>query len=221
MGGAPVVKNGHSFYVQRVPKVSDEHRASRRNEIIVAARQCVIEQGFHKTTMADVIRTSGLSAGAVYGYFKSKDEIVAAIADDALSTIDELFDRILATDEPLSPATAVRIALDYILSLAEQPGGDLTRVAIQAWAEALHNETIMATASSKYRLVRGKFVAVAERAQKDGTVDPDTDPECIAQVMFGLLTGFLLQRLILVDVTQDSYSAGLAALLRPPTPKPT
>jgi AcrR family transcriptional regulator len=204
-----------------VPKVSDEHRASRRNEILVAARTCVIDQGFHKTTMADVIRTSGLSAGAVYGYFKSKEELVAAIADDALSTVDQLFDRILATEEPLSPAIAIRAALEHIVYLGQQPGGDFTRVAIQAWAEALHNETIMATASSKYRLVRGKFVAVAERAQKDGTVDPDTDPECIAQVMFGLLPGFLLQRLILGDVTPDSYSAGLAALLRPPPPEPT
>lgn len=204
-----------------MPKVSDEHRANRRREILVAARMCVIEQGFHKTTMADVIRTSGLSAGAVYGYFKSKEELVAAIADDALSTVDQLFDRILATEEPLSPAIAIRAALDHIVRLSEQDGGDFTRVAIQAWAEALHNEKIMATASSKYRIVRGKFVAVAERAQKDGTVDPDTDPECIAQVMFGLLPGFLLQRLILGDVTPDSYSAGLAALLRPPAPSST
>lgn len=43
-----------------MPKVSEEHRASRRREIVVAARKCVIEQGFHKTTMADVIRESGL-----------------------------------------------------------------------------------------------------------------------------------------------------------------
>ncbi|WP_020389526.1 TetR/AcrR family transcriptional regulator [Kribbella catacumbae] len=200
-----------------MPKVSDQHRANRRRQIIVAARRCVIEQGFHKTTMADVIRESGLSAGAVYGYFKSKDEIVAAIADDALSTIDELFDRILAVEEPLSPATAIRAALEHIIRLAEQPEGDITRVGIQAWAEALHNETIMAIASSKYRLVRGRFVEVVERAQKDGTIDPGTDPQYVAQVLFGLLPGFLVQRLILGDVTVESYSAGLAALL-PPQP---
>jgi len=203
-----------------MPKVSDQHRANRRHEIIVAARKCVIEQGFHKTTMADVIRESGLSAGAVYGYFKSKDEIVAAIADDALSKIDELFDRILATEGPLNPTTAIRTALEHILELGEHPGGDLTRVAIQAWAEALHNEAIMATASSKYRMVRGKFVGVVERAQKDGTIDPDTNPEYVAQALFGLLPGFLLQRLILGDVTVESYSAGLAALLPSPDRKP-
>src|SRR4051794_34533397 len=119
-----------------MPKVSEEHRANRRREIVLAARKCVMEQGFHKTTMADVIRESGLSAGAVYGYFKSKEEIVAAIADDALSTVDELFEDILATEAPLTPTAALRTALEHIVRIGEQPGGDVTRVAIQAWAEA-------------------------------------------------------------------------------------
>jgi len=215
-----VVKNGHSFYVLGMPKVTEEHRANRRREILDAARKCVIEQGFHKSTMADVIGESGLSAGAVYGYFKSKDEIVAAIADDALGTIDELFEGILATEAPLTPAAALQTILEHVVRIAETPGGDLTRVALQAWAEALHNESIMAIANSKYRLLRSHFAAVARRAQADGTVDSGADPEQIAQVLFGLIPGFLLQRLILGDVTPEGYTAGLTALMNPPAPKP-
>jgi AcrR family transcriptional regulator len=203
-----------------MPKVTEEHRANRRLEIVHAARKCVVEHGFHKTTMADVIRESGLSAGAVYGYFKSKDEIIAAIADDALSSIDELFEGILATEAPLTPAAALQAALEHVIRIADQPGNDLTRVAIQAWAEAMHNDAIMATASSKYRLLRSHFVAVARRAQADGTVDPEADPELIGQVLFGLIPGFVLQRLILGDVTPQGYAAGLSALLAPPQPKP-
>jgi AcrR family transcriptional regulator len=201
-----------------MPKVTDEHRANRRHEILAAARTCVGRQGFHKTTMADVIGESGLSAGAVYGYFKSKDEIVAAIADEVLSSVDELFQGILASEAPLSPAAAMRATLDHILEIAARPGGDMTRVAIQAWAEALHNDAIMATASSKYRMLRGHFAAVARRAQADGTIAPDADPEQVAQVLFGMIPGFLLQRLLLGDVTPASYSAGLAALLAEPRP---
>jgi AcrR family transcriptional regulator len=196
-----------------MPKVSDEHRLARRQQIVAAARTCVAEQGFHKTTMADVIRESGLSAGAVYGYFKSKDEIVAAIADDALSSVDRLFEEILARKEPLTPLAALEAAVEHVAFVAGQAGGDVTKVGIQAWAEALHNDAIKAIASEKYRMLRGHFVEVARRAQADGTVDPDTDPEYIAQVLFGLIPGFILQRLILGDVTPQSYTAGLAALL--------
>ena len=198
-----------------MPKVTDEHRLARRRQIVAAARHCVIEEGFHKTTMADVIRESGLSAGAVYGYFKSKEEIVAAIAEEALSTVDELFEKILATEEPLSPLAALEAALNHIVAVAERPGGDVTRVAIQAWAEALRNPVIMATAQGKYTQLRGHFEAVARRGQADGTVDASVDPRHIAQVLFGILPGFILQRLLIGDVSPDTYTAGLRALLQP------
>ena len=171
-----LVKNGHSFYVASVPKVTEEHRLARRAQIVAAARTCVIGQGFHKTTMADVIRESGLSAGAVYGYFKSKEEIVAAIADDALSTVDEVFQSILATEEPLTPLRALETALDHVVEMAGRPGGDVTRVGVQAWAEALHNPAILTTACGKYTQLRDRFEEVARRAQADGTIDADADP---------------------------------------------
>lgn len=212
---ARLVKNGHSFYVLGMPKVTEEHRLARRRQIVAAARTCVIEQGFHKTTMADVIRESGLSAGAVYGYFKSKEEIVAAIADDALSTVDELFGKLLASEEPLTPLAALEAALNHVVQIAERPGGDVTRVGIQAWGEALHNPAVKAIATGKYTEVRARFEAVARRAQADGTIDPDTDPRHVAQVLFALLPGFILQRLLIGDVTPTTYTNGLRALFRP------
>ena len=195
-----------------MPKVTEEHRAARRRQIVDAGRRCVAEQGFHKTTMNDVIRESGLSAGAVYGYFKSKNEIVAAIADDALGNIDELFEKILA-DPDLSPVTALKAALDHTVEIASRPGGDVTKVAVQAWAESLRDDAIRATASSKYTILREHFAAIARRGQENGTIGRDVDPDCVAQAMFGLVPGFILQRLILGDVTPESYAAGFAALV--------
>ena len=195
-----------------MPKVTEEHRAARRKQIVDAGRRCVAEQGFHKTTMNDVIRESGLSAGAVYGYFKSKSDIVAAIADDALGNIDELFDKILA-DPGLSPVTALKAALDHTVEIASRPGGDVTKVAVQAWAESLRDDAIRDTASGKYTVLREHFADIARRGQENGTIGKDVDPECVAQAMFGMLPGFILQRLILGDVTPESYTAGFAALV--------
>jgi hypothetical protein len=104
--------------------------------------------------------------------------------------------------------------LNHVVSIAERPDGDVTRVAVQAWAEALRNPAIMQTAQSKYTQLREHFEDVARRAQADGTVDADADPRHIAQVLFGFLPGFILQRLLLGDVTPDTYTAGLKALLR-------
>src|SRR3569833_792948 len=63
-----------------MPRVSDDHLERRRQQILDAARRCFLRKGFHLTSMQDVFAESGLSAGAVYRYFKSKNEIITAIA---------------------------------------------------------------------------------------------------------------------------------------------
>lgn len=197
-----------------MPKVTEEHRLARREQIVAAARSCMNAEGFHKTTMADVIRESGLSAGAVYGYFRSKEEIVAAIAEDALGTVDELFENLLASEQPLTPLAALEATIEHVVKVAQTPPGDVTRVAVQAWAEALRNDSIREVAKGKYCQLRNHFVVIARRAQADGTLDPDANPEHVAQVMFSMIPGFVLQRLLIGDVTPATYKAGLRALLR-------
>ena len=63
-----------------MPRVSEAHLAARRQQILDAARVCFTRNGFHATSMQDVIAEAGLSVGAVYRYFRSKEELVAAIA---------------------------------------------------------------------------------------------------------------------------------------------
>ena len=58
------------------PKVTEEHVEARRQQILEAAFACFAREGFHQTTMKDICREAGLSAGAVYGYFRSKEEII-------------------------------------------------------------------------------------------------------------------------------------------------
>src|SRR5437588_12979287 len=65
-----------------MPKVSDEHLDARRRQIIDAAIVCFARDGFHRATMQDVCREAGLSPGAIYRYFPSKDAIIEAIADE-------------------------------------------------------------------------------------------------------------------------------------------
>ena len=63
-----------------MPKVTEAHRAARRRQVLDAAAACFARQGFHRTTMRDIVSEADLSPGAVYGYFASKADIIEAIA---------------------------------------------------------------------------------------------------------------------------------------------
>ena len=65
-----------------MPRVSAAYLEERRAHVLASAARCFAREGFHRATMQDVVRESGLSPGALYRYFASKEELVAAIAEE-------------------------------------------------------------------------------------------------------------------------------------------
>jgi len=64
-----------------MPKISPEAKAERRSQILEAAKICFARKGYEQASIDDVCECAGLSKGAVYLYFKSKDELIWAIID--------------------------------------------------------------------------------------------------------------------------------------------
>ena len=197
-----------------MPKVSDAHRLARREQILLAASRCVAREGFHKTTMAHVIREAGLSAGAVYSYFNSKDELIRAIAERSIGQVPHLLHELAQRAEPVHPLDAVQVVLGGMTSLIDQSDGDMARLGVQAWAEAARDTQIHALASQQMGAVRAALEEVVRRAQHDGTISAQANPRAVAQVLFALAPGYVLELVMLQDVTPASYTAGLRDLLR-------
>jgi len=61
-----------------MPKLSQNEMEARRREIIAAAGRCFARKGIQATTMREIFAEAGMSAGAVYNYFKTKDDLIAA-----------------------------------------------------------------------------------------------------------------------------------------------
>jgi AcrR family transcriptional regulator len=80
-----------------MPKISEEKRQARRLEILDVATRCFAWQGFHRTSMADIIRELKSSPGAVYCYFRGKPDIVAAIAEQRHNRESMLLAELLAS----------------------------------------------------------------------------------------------------------------------------
>jgi AcrR family transcriptional regulator len=199
-----------------MPRVSQAHLTARRKQILDAARVCFARNGFHATSMQDVVTESGLSMGAVYRYFPSKDALVQAIAQGVVGIfvgrINQLIDA-----HPLPPLTTV---MDDVLRLVEtQAGPDgAVRMAIQVWGEALRNPALLDLVGRVYPQVRAAFVKLAGRARDEGQLPAWTDPEQVGAVLFSLALGYLVQLVLVGGVTRPDYLAGVAAVLNQPPP---
>jgi len=195
-----------------MPRVSDEHLAARRQQILDAAYTCFSRNGFHNTSMQDVIAEANLSVGAVYRYFKSKNDLITAIAEGALEGAEDVFAELVKHEPPLPLAEAMDRALGFADSQTG-PRGAL-RIAIQVWAESLRDPSLAAFVADKYSHFRGLFTALARRAQEAGELPPDADTEAIGAALFGMIPGFALQRILANGPDKKAYADALRVLLK-------
>lgn len=63
-----------------MPKISEERRAERREQILAGARGCFSEHGYEGATVARLEEAIGLSRGAIFNYFASKEDLFLELA---------------------------------------------------------------------------------------------------------------------------------------------
>jgi AcrR family transcriptional regulator len=174
-----------------VPKITETKREERRQQILDAALRCFSRDGFHATTTADIVRESGLSQGALYLYFGTKEDIVVALADDRHQ--GEVFLNALAQSEQ-DPVQGMMLLVElYGRVLADPRRTDMRRVGIQGWAEALRNPRIHESVVEGFSAVRAAIVELIRRGQASGQIRPEVDPDAAARTMIAVFQGLVLQ----------------------------
>jgi AcrR family transcriptional regulator len=199
-----------------MPRVSQAYRDERSAHLVSAAAELFAQQGFHSTSMAEIIAASGMSAGAVYGYFTSKEELIAAVAEGVLQDADEVFADLLANGATPTPLEAVKAVIDTVVlkaSRGDSAQPDLTPIALHVWAEAQTSPSIRARAESVYQRQQAHFAEVARRWKAAGHLPSDADPVHVGSALLALVQGFLVQRLLIPDQQAASYLDGVNALL--------
>lgn len=74
-----------------MPKISDERKAERREQILAAARGCFAEHGYEGATVARLEEASGLSRGAIFNYFGSKEDLFVELAVEDSRRLSDLW----------------------------------------------------------------------------------------------------------------------------------
>lgn len=198
-----------------MPKVSTEYRAARREEIADAALRCFSERGFQATSMADIIEASGLSAGAIYGHYAGKQQIVIAVAERILGQRSIELEHFASAESIPSPAEVIRM---MVTRVAGEFAG--TRALLQVWAEAVVSPEITELVDRVFARVRAALVlylgAWAAQNPHPTREHPEEWAQAIAPVLFGIGQGYVVQSTLLVSFDADAYFAGVEVLFARP-----
>ncbi len=178
-----------------MPKVSQQYRDERRDHILAAARRCFQRDGFHATSMQDLFAEAGLSSGAVYGYFASKEEMIMAIAEENSREVLAMMRAAAARHPDQSAGAALAEALEIILTRDAQDG--LGGVALLVWAEALRSPGLAAQFRDLFARLQADLAAVVRDRQQAGALPGDVSAEAVAAVLLAVMPGCILQQALI------------------------
>lgn len=120
-----------------MPRISEPtvaaHRARRLDELLTATRELVREQGPEAVSIAEVARRVGLSRPALYEYFSSRDELLAAILNEEIPRWQAELAAAVAAADSLPEKVEAHVRTQ--LRLAAGEGHAAAAIAVHAVAE--------------------------------------------------------------------------------------
>lgn len=197
------------------PKVSEQHRAERRAQILSSAIQCFSEQGYENTTVDDIVRAAGISKGMVYTYFKSKEAIFLGIVDDKTNQFMDHLDEVLYT----LPTAWEK--LSYVLDIRRHrpltiESRKWTSVYLEFFLSSSRDEHRQTFMRERYQRYLKLLVDVIEDGKRSGEFREDINARSIAALYWALCDGMDLHASQLNDVmnTDEIYQDAIDMVWR-------
>ncbi|MBV8350271.1 MAG: TetR/AcrR family transcriptional regulator [Mycolicibacterium sp.] len=193
-----------------MPRMSQQYKDQQRAEILDAARRCFVRNGFHRTSMQDVFTEAGRSAGAVYRYFSSKDDMILAVASQNLADVTEALRSALRSgDGDAEPGQAMAALLDEVAS--RHADDQLATVALMVWSEALRNPALADRLREASAAMTRDLADLVRERQAAGEL-PGARAEALARVILSILPGYLLNLALLDPSGLDTFPDTLRTL---------
>ena len=166
-----------------------ERSLETRDNILTAAVEQFAQSGYEATSVAQVCQAAGVSKGAFYHHFPSKQALFINLLDRWLDLLDEQF--ALARFQTSSVPEALTLMTELTGEVYRAAGGNLPMF-LEFWNQAQHNPEIWQSVINPYRRYQRYFAGMIEEGIAEGSLK-EVDPQMTAQVMVALAVGLLLQ----------------------------
>ena len=190
--------------------VAGEKRERTRRRLIEAAFQVVAERGFHAASVDQIAGAAGVSTGALYANFRTKDDLLFVAFEEHLRWFADSLERATRAPDLAKAVTA------WIRELGDEPSQFL--IFVEFWAYALRRPELRAQLDERMGQMRAAVAAgIEERSRAEGTT-PALPPAVAAQVSLALARGLAFEIANDPKNVDDEAIAGLVVALVAPAP---
>jgi AcrR family transcriptional regulator len=203
-----------------VPKIGEQARAARREQIIAAGLACFARSGYHAATMADVAAQAGVSKGTPYLYFATKEALFLVLHEQWDCGAGQRIDAAIAALPGAGRASPRRVLHAVAAAIAAHVRAEpqTCRVLMEARALAAHEPTIAAAVRVSDARAHQQLTELIAAGVRAGEWPLGTDPALAARLFTAGLYGLMAQWHLAPG--SFSWDAATAALAGGPAPVP-
>lgn len=187
-----------------MPRVTESYREARRDEIARAAVRCIVRTGLSEATIADIVRESGLSAGAIYSNFTNKAELARYVLTHVLGARRLEIEAAGERGEVRPPTELLR---RMVSSFPEH--GIPFALPLQFWAAATVDADLRTELDHTIESIR-TTLTIAARPWTDATGD---DLDTVVTGIMALAQGYIMSVNVMGPVELDTYLARVSGVL--------
>ncbi len=197
-----------------MPRVVPEYKEEARSRILEAANQVFAEKGYRQATMDDVAKKLGVSKGALYLYFASKEELFEAICRTALRALkDILYSSFNVKMNPLESAS------EFFDKMLKQYGSN-PGLSFEILSEASRNPALRRVLKENQDEYTEILMGFLQELRKKRLVGDKLDLRSLAHALIALWNGLettLVSGLPVAEVRRAWLEALKAMFIHPPT----
>jgi AcrR family transcriptional regulator len=187
-----------------VAKVTQAHIEARTTDIVEAAERTFAQKGFARATMQEIATEAGLSAGAIYRYFPSKEAIVHAMSEESVKRREALVAQIRAEGGDTFEILG-KLADVFFGKLRDPECRGSCSLEMELFAEAARNEQVREAMNRGFNSLLAPFIDIVREGQRRGDIAPDVDAESVGRIMIALHDGLAIQLSAGQDVDVEAY----------------
>jgi len=172
------------------PKVTQQHVLETRARVLKAAEALFAKKGYYDTSMDDIVIHSGLSKGAIYGHFKSKEDLFVALHDAMLA---RTLDGLRSTFAPEDSARAkLEKAADLVFESFIGKSREQCRIALEFDVAAPRMRSLQLR-NNRFDVMRDFVTEIVKEGVERGEFRSDADPQSIALILVSVADGLALE----------------------------